>query len=88
MRSKIDMLFEKGIYGSPDSKEEILAREIKKKNIAFPALFIGDSKYDYIASSQFKLDFLFLSKWTELRDWQEFCNLKKIPFIDNFEELK
>ena len=84
----IDMLFEKGIYGSPDSKEEILAREIKKKNIAFPALFIGDSKYDYIASSQFKLDFLFLSKWTEFSDWQEFCNLKKIPFIDNFEELK
>jgi len=85
---KIDILFEKGIYGSPDSKEEILGREIKKKNIIFPSLFIGDSKYDYLASSQYNLDFLFLSKWTEFSDWKEFCNLKHIPFINSFDELE
>lgn len=84
----LDILFEKGIYGSPDSKEDIFDREIKKNNIVFPSIFIGDSKYDYIASNKYNLDFLFLSEWTEFRGWQEFCNLKKIPFINNFEELE
>ncbi len=69
----LDDFFEGGIFGSPDTKETIFSREIEKSNIKLPALFIGDSKYDFISSSKFGLDFLFLSQWSEVKDWREFC---------------
>lgn len=63
----IDYLFDGGIFGSPDTKEEILSREIASSNIQQPALFIGDSHYDYAAAQQAGLDFVFLHDWSE---WQ------------------
>lgn len=83
----IDELFENGIFGSPDSKEEILEREIKLGNIAQPALFIGDSKYDYLASNQFNIDFVFVSQWTEFSGWSEFCRSKNLLFCRNLADL-
>ena len=65
--------FEGGIYGSPDNKQTIIAREIEKNNIKNPSLFIGDSKYDYLSAKTANLDFIFLTKWTELDNWKEFC---------------
>lgn len=70
--------FDGGIFGSPDNKDEILSREIQKGNIKKPALFLGDSKYDYQASAATGLDFIFLSGWTELKDWSEFCRSNKL----------
>lgn len=66
-------LFEGGIFGSPDNKEMILKREIEKKNISSPALFLGDSKYDYESSISVGLDFLFLTDWSEVDNWQGWC---------------
>jgi len=83
----IDNLFECGIFGSPDSKNEILSREIKNKNIIFPAIFIGDSKYDYLVSKEFNIDFLFLTEWTEFEGWKDYCQLEAIDFIKNLHEL-
>lgn len=71
-------LFEAGIFGGPDKKEEVLAREKTNGNIVFPALFVGDSKYDYQAATSAGLDFVFLSDWTEVQDWQAFCALNSI----------
>lgn len=34
--------FDGGIFGSPDTKDEILARELASGNIQPPALFLGD----------------------------------------------
>lgn len=65
--------FEGGIFGSPDSKDTILAREIESGNITRPALFLGDSKYDYQAAKAAELDFLFLTQWTEVKDHQAWC---------------
>ena len=48
---KLDYIFNAGIFGSPDDKETILLRELKNKNFVMPALFIGDSKYDYVAAN-------------------------------------
>ena len=79
--------FNKGIFGSPDSKEEILERELSLNNVHLPALFIGDSEYDYISASKFGLDFIFMSKWTEMEDWQEYFNSKNIHCVKNFKEL-
>lgn len=49
-------LFDGGIFGSPNTKDEILTREIRNNNICQPALFIGDSKYDYQAAMTAGLD--------------------------------
>ena len=66
----IAKFFDGGIFGSPDSKDVILPRELANDNIQLPALFIGDSKYDYQAASAAGLDFVFLSGWSEVADWQ------------------
>jgi phosphoglycolate phosphatase-like HAD superfamily hydrolase len=65
-------LFNGGIFGSPDSKDEILERELDRGNINRKALFLGDSKYDHVASSAANLDFLFLNYWTEFADWKKY----------------
>lgn len=70
--------FDGGIFGSPDTKDEILARELASGNIQQPALFLGDSKYDYQAASAAGLDFVFLSGWSEVADWGEWVTRHKI----------
>ena len=65
----LDEYFDGGIFGSPDNKDFILEREQANDNIKTPALFFGDSKYDYQASTACNLEFLFLSSWTEVKDW-------------------
>lgn len=64
---KLISMFDGGIFGSPDSKEEIISRELESNNIRPQALFIGDSRYDYEASSKFGIDFCYISQWSE---WQ------------------
>ncbi|CAE06941.1 HAD family hydrolase [Parasynechococcus marenigrum] len=56
----IDKLFDGGIFGSPDNKHRILARELKNRSILKPALMLGDSLYDYEAASKAGLDFIFV----------------------------
>jgi HAD superfamily hydrolase (TIGR01549 family) len=70
----ISALFDGGVYGSPDNKDKILARELNSGNIIKPALFIGDSKYDYHAARRAGLDFLFLSGWSEVDEWEEWID--------------
>ncbi len=77
-------LFDGGLFGSPDNKDTVLAREKANGNVQMPALFIGDSKYDFEASTAAGLDFIFVSDWTEVPDWKEFCaahHLKVLPCI-------
>lgn len=66
-------LFDAGIFGSPDNKDQILKREIETGNLQLPALFLGDSRYDHQASTNAGLDFVFLSDWTDVPDWQAYC---------------
>ncbi|MAA75701.1 MAG: HAD family hydrolase [Salinisphaeraceae bacterium] len=69
---EISKLFDGGIFGSPDPKEKILAREMKSGNLVLPAVFIGDSEYDENAASGAGIDFIFLSGWSELFGWERF----------------
>lgn len=80
-------LFETGIFGGPDIKEDVLNREIANKNISLPALFVGDSKYDYQAAKSAGLDFVFLSDWTEVKDWKDFCQANQINHAPNMQAL-
>ncbi len=53
-------LFDVGIFGSTVSKDNIFQRELDNGNIKRPALFLGDSKYDFQVSKSAELDFLFI----------------------------
>lgn len=87
-KRKLDTLFDGGIFGSPDSKDLILTREIKSHIINKPALFLGDSKYDYRAASQADLDFLFISQWTEVRDWSLWASELNITCVNNLVDVE
>lgn len=79
--------FDGGLFGSPDNKDIVLAREKEKGNLQFPALFIGDSKYDFEAATRAGLDFVFLSGWTEVKDWQSFCAEHQILVLDAIKDM-
>lgn len=74
--------FDGGIFGSPDTKEDILAREIKSGNILQPAVFLGDSRYDWQAASKAGIDFVFVSGWSEFDGWREFFADKNITEVE------
>lgn len=77
-------LFDGGIFGSPDTKDAILAREIAAGGIRRPALFLGDSRYDHEAASKADLDFIFVSGWSEFDGWPEYIRrheLQTVPGI-------
>ena len=80
-------LFEAGIFGGPDIKEDVLTREKANANLPMPALFLGDSKYDYQAATKAELDFVFLSDWTEVKDWGEFCAENNIISYKNMGDI-
>ena len=84
---EIKDFFEKGIFGSPESKTEILKREILNKNIKMPALYFGDSKKDYIASLENGLDFVFIKKWTEFKDYKMFCKKNSILVLNSIGDI-
>jgi HAD superfamily hydrolase (TIGR01549 family) len=83
----LDHLFDGGIFGSPDNKDLVLAREKANGNLRIPALFVGDSKYDFEAATRAGLDFIFLSDWTEVHDWPEYCRLNNIVATTNVQAL-
>jgi phosphoglycolate phosphatase-like HAD superfamily hydrolase len=66
----LDGYFDGGIFGSPDDKGTILKNEKESGNISEKSLFLGDSMYDYQAATASKIDFIFLSKWTEVQGWK------------------
>lgn len=86
-RKNLDNLFDGGIYGSPDTKDEILRREVAIGNIQHPAVYLGDSKYDYAAASKAEIDFVFLHGWSEVSDWKEWVALNKINAVGSLYEL-
>lgn len=79
--------FDGGIFGSPDTKEAILAREQANSNIQPPALFIGDSRYDHEISLQAGIDFVFASQWTEFSDWKSYQRVKAFPAVHDLRGL-
>jgi len=83
----LDKYFNGGIFGSPDTKDIILAREQANQNIQTPALFLGDSKYDYQAAHTAGLDFVFLSDWTEVKNHQTWCADHKLDSCLNLTDL-
>ncbi|MBA3695880.1 MAG: HAD family hydrolase [Methylotenera sp.] len=84
---KLSTLFDGGVFGSPDNKDEVLAREKSNGNIKLPALFLGDSKYDFEAANRAGLDFIFLSDWTEVPGWEAYCKTNQLKVLKNLYQL-
>ena len=82
----IDGLFDAGIFGSPDNKDVILERELENGNLTKPAIFFGDSRYDHEAAKRAGLDFVFVSHWTELKNWQTYCRENQITVIEELRD--
>ena len=88
---KIDQYFNKGIYGSPKSKEENITKLMIEKKIRYPAVFLGDSSYDYRVACKFGIDFIFISEWTELENWEQFVkdnSIKHAKMLKNLMQIK
>lgn len=83
----LDSYFDGNIFGSPDDKNTILANELQNGNITQPALFVGDSKYDYQAAQTAGFDFIFLTNWTEVRNWQSWVNENNLKDCQNVTDL-
>tara|TARA_Y100001968_G_C19437772_1_gene760769 strand:- start:767 stop:1432 length:666 start_codon:yes stop_codon:yes gene_type:complete len=83
----ISKYFDGGIFGSPDSKDKIIKREIKRNDIRQPSLFLGDSKLDHQVSILNCLDFIFVSKWTEFNSYRDYCNDHSIKIISRIYDL-
>jgi len=58
-------LFDAGIFGSPDTKDHILASQQSLGNIELPAIFFGDSRYDEEVAKNANMTFVFVSEWSE-----------------------
>ncbi|KGG12033.1 MULTISPECIES: HAD family hydrolase [Prochlorococcus] len=85
--NKLFKLFDGGIYGSPDTKNKILTREISKGTLNLPALFLGDSRLDHQVALENGLDFIFISNWTDFKDYKSYCINNSIPIIGQVSEL-
>lgn len=79
--------FDGGIFGSPADKDAILARELGSGNLQHPALFFGDSRYDHQAARRAGLDFIFLSGWTDMAGWQEYCREQEVLACRDLTQL-
>jgi HAD superfamily hydrolase (TIGR01549 family) len=86
-KRELSHYFDGGLFGSPDNKDTVLARELANGNLQLPALFIGDSKYDYEAATRAGLDFIFLSDWTEVAGWREYCEQNNIKVMGNINSI-
>ncbi len=80
--------FFEAIYGSPDSKETILKGEFDQGLLKRPSVFVGDSRYDFECADLFKLDFVFVTKYSEMSEWRDFFLEKKVLIVDNLDDLK
>jgi len=86
-RSLFD-LFDGGIYGGPKTKDEILLSLIQENNLEFPVLYLGDSKYDFEAANRANIDFIFVSEWSDFKEWQKFCKKNNILTVKSLAALK
>ncbi len=79
--------FDGGIFGSPMNKDQILERELASGNCRKPGVFFGDSRYDHQAANRAGLDFVFLSKWTDMEGWQDYCKAGNICVMSDFSHI-
>jgi len=79
--------FDGGIFGSPDTKNVILSRELDNRNIRRPAIFFGDSILDQATAKQADLDFVFVADWSEWIDGARLANQGRFPMVRTINDF-
>ena len=82
----IDHYFE-NIYGSPDTKPDILKRELEQGLLKSPMVYIGDSKHDYECAKRYNSDFIFMTQYSEFVGWQKYFKDKPVFITSNLKAL-
>lgn len=82
----IDIFFD-AIYGSPETKKNILLKERESGLFCGPAVFFGDSRLDYEVALEFNTEFIFISGYTEFSNWESYFSNKAVTIINDFVEL-
>ena len=83
----LSKFFEGGIFGSPDKKIDIIQREKRNGLINYPAIFLGDSKLDHLVAKTLNIDFLFVTQWTDFKDFRSYCKENSIEMITSVSDL-
>ena len=83
----IDRYFDAGIFGSPCDKKKNIFQALNSGNIIFPAVLVGDSKLDHEVAMEFNLDFIFVSKWTDMSDWNNYCIKNNLLVIESLIDI-
>ena len=75
------------IFGSPAKKVDLCMTI--KNNLQFDkkALLIGDSQLDCIAADACGFDFVFISGYTEMENWQAFCAENSVSHYPDLQTL-
>lgn len=85
-KRNLDSYFD-AIYGSPNTKYEILKREIEQGLLKRPAVFFGDSRLVYEVATEYDIDFVFLKSFTEFEGWEDYFKTKDVIIISTFVDL-
>jgi phosphoglycolate phosphatase-like HAD superfamily hydrolase len=83
----LETMFDGGIYGSPDSKDAIIEREIRAGALRLPALFLGDSRHDLEVARRHGIEFVFVHAWTEVEEWEALTASAGVASIAGVHEL-
>ena len=79
--------FNGGIFGSPASKHEIVANECRRGCVRHPAVYFGDSRIDHEVAIANHLDFVFVSGWTEMPEWQVYAKARNLKVVDSITDF-
>ena len=85
-RRKISKYFI-SILGSPKNKNHHLKKLIKNRNINQNSLFFGDSFLDYDVSIKNKINFCYVSQFSEWKKSSDYLSEFKFYSIKNFNDL-
>ena len=80
----IHQLFD-GIYGSPRNKYQIIDSLLSSGLLKAPIIFVGDSQYDHQVANHFSFDFVFVSGWTDFKQWDHYVHSHHIPSCDSLD---
>jgi phosphoglycolate phosphatase-like HAD superfamily hydrolase len=83
----ISNFFDGGIFGSPDTKYDIIQKGIDSGKYYGNVLYFGDSKLDFEVAQFFGFDFVFIYQWTEVVDWEKYCVINKIKYAKDLMSI-
>jgi phosphoglycolate phosphatase-like HAD superfamily hydrolase len=75
------------ILGSPTDKSDHCNRIRNNLGADSRALFIGDSRLDHQAAQNCDFDFIFLSGYTDMDDWRDYCAANRLNHYTDLTTL-